>query len=191
MFVYSVVLFLHIVGALALFAGVGLEQAALANVRRASTVAQLREWVRLLGANRFVEGPGAFTILATGIYMAMTRWGHHAWIALGLLGLVLMGILGAAVSRRRVDAIRKELPAADGPVSGALRRRLHDPMLRASATIRAAIGVGVVFIMTVKPGTAGASTALGVALALGVVVAMAGWGEGRRGSAAGERATQS
>ncbi|HEX5439050.1 MAG TPA: hypothetical protein VFW98_17995 [Gemmatimonadaceae bacterium] len=51
---YSVSLFLHIVGALGLFAGIGLELAVLAGFRRASTSAQLREWVRLFGAPRRV-----------------------------------------------------------------------------------------------------------------------------------------
>ena len=54
---YSIWVFLHIVGALGLFAGIALEQAALQ----------------------------ALLIVATGIYMATMHRGHQAWIGLALL----------------------------------------------------------------------------------------------------------
>jgi hypothetical protein len=47
---YSISLFLHIVGALGLFARLAFEQAGLLNLRRASTKAQAREWLSLLRA---------------------------------------------------------------------------------------------------------------------------------------------
>jgi hypothetical protein len=43
------------------------------------------------------------------------------------------------------------MPGSDGPVSSSLRARLADPILRASATTRAALGLGIVFDMAVKP----------------------------------------
>lgn len=173
MSLYSVSVFLHVVGALALFAGIGLEQASLRNLSRASTSAQAREWVTLLRGRRRVEGPAALIIVATGVYLVATRWGYHAWIGLGLLGLVLMAVLGAALTGRRISAIAQALPADDGPIPTALRERLRDPLLRTTATLRAALALGIVFNMTVKPGTAGAFAAIGVALALGAAVA--GW----------------
>ncbi|HEX7942970.1 MAG TPA: hypothetical protein VF488_14250 [Gemmatimonadaceae bacterium] len=183
---YSVSVFLHIVGALALFAGLGLEQAGLVNIRRASTSAQLREWVTLLSVLRRVQSPAALLIVATGFHLVATRWGHHAWIGLGLLGVVLMGVLGAVVTGRRVDAIRKAVPAGDGPIPAALRQRVHDPVLRTSASLRVALGLGIVFDMSVKPGTAGAFAAMGVALALGAVASVAGGFGGRHAVPTGE-----
>ena len=174
MSVYSLLVFLHIVGALGLFAGLGLEQAGLLNLRRASTNVQVREWVSLLGALRRIESPAALLIVTSGFYLVATRWGHHAWIGLGLLGLVLMAVLGAVVTGRRVTRIRQALPAEDGPIEEALRQRLRDPALRTSAALRAALAVGIVFSMSVKPGTVGAFTAMGVAMALGLAVASAG-----------------
>jgi hypothetical protein len=173
--VYTLSVFLHIVGALGLFASLGLEQASVLNLRRASTTAQVREWVSLLGALRRIEGPAAFLIVTTGFYLVATRWGHHAWIGLGLLGLVLMAVLGAAVSGRRATAIRSAVPDQDGPIPVALRTRLDDRVLQVSASLRAALAVGIVFNMSVKPGTAGAFTAMAAALALGMAVASAGW----------------
>src|SRR5256885_8570677 len=73
MSVYAIAVFLHIVGALGLFAALALEWASLYNLRRVATAAQAREWAKLLSALRFVGGPSALTILVTGLYMMATR----------------------------------------------------------------------------------------------------------------------
>ncbi|HEX6533568.1 MAG TPA: hypothetical protein VF041_03170 [Gemmatimonadaceae bacterium] len=185
MSVFSVLVFLHVVGALALFAGIAMEGAGLAYLRRATTTARMREWVgfsRLLGR---IARPAVITIFVTGIYLAVTRWGHQAWIGLGFLGLVAIGVLGSAVTRRRVGAIEKALPAGDGPIPSALRGHLLDPVLRMSLYVRAALVLGIVFVMSVKPGTVGALVAMGVALALGVVLGRAGRSGDARGLATG------
>jgi hypothetical protein len=44
-------------------------------------------------------------------------------------------------------------------------------MLRASASLRAALGLGIVFLMAVKPGAPGAFAAVGLALVAGVALA--------------------
>jgi hypothetical protein len=172
MSVYAVLLFLHIAGALALFAGIGLELAGLAGLRRARTIAQVREWVGILSMLRRIDGPAAGLILASGLYLALTGWGREAWIALGLLALVAMAGLGIGVTRRRVGVIAQMIRVAgDGPVPSSLHAHLRDPALRLSASLRVALGVGVVFLMAVKPGTLGALAALGVALLTGAVLA--------------------
>src|SRR5213596_901663 len=52
MSVYAIAVFLHIVGALGLFAALGLEWASLYNLRRVTTAGQVREWAKLLSADR-------------------------------------------------------------------------------------------------------------------------------------------
>ncbi len=165
---YSISLFLHIVGALGIFASLAFEQAALLNLGRASTTAQAREWLSLLRAMARIQGPSALVLLATGLYMMATRWTHQAWAGLGLVGMVLMAIIGATVTGRRMKVIGRAVPAGDGPLPAALRERLSDSALRMSASVRVALALGIVFNMSVKPGTAGAVAALVVALVLGV-----------------------
>ena len=46
------------------------------------------------------------------------------------------------------------------------------PTLRMAASLRAALGLGIVFLMAVKPGAPGAVATLGVALLGGAVIAM-------------------
>jgi hypothetical protein len=165
---YSIALFLHLVGVLGLFAGIALEQTGLRQLRNAPSLAQVREWVTLLRGLRRIDGPAGLTVLVSGGYLATHGAGHHAWVAAGIIGMVLMAVLGVVVGRPRFLAIVKAIPATDGPVSSLLRARLENPVLRATAATRAAIGLGVVFDMTVKPAAPVAVSALFVALVIGV-----------------------
>ena len=174
MSLYSIAVFLHVVGALGLFVGIGLEQVSLFSLRRATTTTQARDWLAVLGGLRRVDAPSGLTILVTGFYMMFTRWGHQAWIGLAILGMVAMAILSIGITARRAAGIKTTLIDSNGPISSELRARLHDRALHASASFRAAIALGIVFNMTVKPATAGAVAALGVALILGGLAAVAG-----------------
>jgi hypothetical protein len=180
---YSIALFLHIVGVLALFAGIALEQTALRRLRNARSLAQVREWMTLLRGLRRIDGPAGLTILLSGGYLVGGGAGYHAWIGAGIVGLVVMAVLGIAVGRPRFLAIVSALPATDGAVSSALRTRLADPILRASAATRAALGLGIVFDMAVKPAAAGAAIALVVALLVGAASSLRG-DVGARGAVA-------
>ena len=168
---YSISLFLHIVGALGLFASLAFEQAAFFNLGRASTTAEAREWLSLLRVVRRIQGPSALFLVATGLYMMATRWSQQAWAGLGLVGMVLMVIIGVAVTGRRMKVIGRAVPTGDGPLPAALRERFGDPALRTSASVRVALALGIVFNMSVKPATGGAVAALVVALGLGLVAA--------------------
>ncbi len=174
---YSLSLFLHIVGALGIFASLAFEQAGLLNLRRASTNAQAREWLSLLRALQRIQGPSALVLLVTGLYMMITSWRHQAWAGLGLVGMLLMAIIGATITGRRMKTIGPAVPLNDGPLPAALRQRLDDPALRMSASVRVALALGIVFNMSVKPATGGAVAALVIATALGVVATQV-----RRGS---------
>jgi hypothetical protein len=174
-------IFLHIIGALVLFAAMGLEWAGQYHLRRTSTVGQVREWLKLFTALHRVAGPAALTILVTGVYMSATQWGRQPWIGLGLVGLVTMAVLAPVLTGRRARAIAQAIPTGDGPVPRALRQRITDPVLRLSVWLRTAIGLGVVYLMAVKPTSGGAAlTALGVAVVLGLAAGLPGWAEGRR-----------
>src|SRR2546421_11865512 len=166
---YALAVFLHIVGALGLFAAVALEWASLYNLRRVATAAQAREWAKLLSALRFVGGPSALTILVTGLYMMATRWGGQGWIGAGLAGLVLIAALGGALSGRRSAAIARTIAGETGTISAGPRRQLHDPVLVLSAWVRTALRLGGLFVLAIKPGRARPPTAPGLRLPLGPV----------------------
>ena len=171
---YSISLFLHIVGARGLFASLAMEQAGLFNLRRASTTAQAREWLSLLRALQRIQGPSALVLVATGLYMMITSWRNQAWAGLGLVGMVLMAVIGVAVTGRRMRAIGLAVVGAnDGALPAVFRKRINDPALRLSSSLRVALALGIVFNMSVKPGTLGAVAALAIALAVGALIAWA------------------
>jgi hypothetical protein len=176
--VYSVSLFLHIVGALGLFAVLGVEWAGLAQLRRAAGVAHARESVRLLAGPRVVGGPASLLILLTGVHMTATRWGPRGWIVVGLVGMVVIAVLSVAVSARRTGAIARVLPSEDGPIPPAVRERLRDPMLPLALRVRTALFLGVVFLMATEPGT-GASLAVLAVAAFAGMARLAARDEGR------------
>jgi hypothetical protein len=184
MSLYAIAVFLHIVGALGLFAALALEWASILSLRRATVADHAREWARLLASLRLVGGPAVLTILVTGIYMMATRWGGQGWIGVGFGGLVLVAVLGGTLTGRRAGPLLRAASSEDGPVSAALGDRLSDPALMFSLYLRTALALGIVFVMSVKPGTAGALTAMGVALVLGLATGFPSWSRGRRAAEA-------
>lgn len=177
---YSIVLYLHILGALGLFSAFALEWAGLTYLRRATTLAQARDWLRLLGSFRQVGFPSLLTLLVTGVTMSLSRWGWQGWIGVALLAMVVMAALGNIVSGRRLVGIARALGEADGAIPSQFAEKLRDPALVVSGWVRTALGLGIVYIMENKPSAGGAFAVIGVALVLGLLAGFAPWRRGRR-----------
>jgi hypothetical protein len=173
---YSFALFLHIVGALGLFIALGLEWTSLLYLRRATTIEQVHQWLLVFALLRRIYPASWAAILLPGIYMIATVWGGVAWVGVALVAMVLLPVLGAALTGRRMVAIGPAVAVERGSVSLALRQRLRDPLLWASIQVRAAIALGIVFLMTVKPDLAGALLTIGTAVVLGLASALPAWG---------------
>jgi ABC-type multidrug transport system fused ATPase/permease subunit len=175
MSLYAITVFLHVVGALGLFVALGLEWAGLRGVRRAVTNDHVRQWIQLLGSLERLASASALTVLVTGVYMSATAWGRQPWIGLGLVGLLLIVGIGSSVTGRRIRALARAIPRDDGSVPGHLLRLLRDPVLLLSAWLRTALGLGVVFLMTAKPGSAASLTAILVSVAIGAGTGLPAW----------------
>jgi hypothetical protein len=93
--------------------------------------------------------------------------------------VVLLVVVGAALSGRRMGAIGQSVAAESGPISSALRQRLDDPLLWASLRIRTGIALGIVFLMSVKPDLLGSLLTIGVAGVLGLAFSLPSLGRGR------------
>jgi hypothetical protein len=172
MTLYSFALFLHIIGAVGLFIALSLEWISLWYLRRVATVEQARPWLTLSGLPGRVHLVSGAAILLPGIYMMATVWGGVAWIILTLAAMLLMIVLGMALTGRRMATIEAALTTERGPISHALHQRLRDPLLWASIQLRIAIALGIVFLMTVKPGLGGALLTIGAAVVLGLTSAL-------------------
>ena len=140
---YSIALFLHIVGALVLIALLTIEGVSL---RLGSDSARL---------NRVLGPISAVLILVPGLYMVATQAGWTAWVVVGIVSWVLIAILGAAT----------------GVLLMTTRLSRRSAALSWAARVGAALGV--VFIMTTKPGLAVSVLAVAIAAAAGTAIGRA------------------
>ena len=170
MSLYSIVLFLHVSGAIGYFVGIGAWLFILVGLRRAQRVEQVRALIKLIALSGPFTGISVLLILAAGLYMAFTAWSlQTGWIAVALVSLVLMAPLGTALiepRRRAIERLAREVP--DGPLPQSLEQRIYDPVLSTALQTIAVLLFGIVFLMTTKPSLAGSLIVIVVALALGL-----------------------
>jgi len=176
MTVFSVVLFLHLAGAVALFIGYGIEWTASALFRNASCAEQLRAWLRVFKVSPPLSGAGLGVVLLSGGYLA-SRSGamKQGWIPATLVGIFLALALGFALILPRMRGIRSALPAANEPLSPALRSRLADPILLTAIRVRVLLATGIVYLMAAKVSFVPSLVALAIAAVLGVLCSVSTW----------------
>jgi len=170
MSIYTIVLFLHVSGAIGYFIGMGTWLFGLAALRRAQRVEQVRTLTNLAGRVGPLLGISVLLILVTGLYMAITAWGFQTgWILVALVSLILIAPLGTAfIEPRRRSIARLAQEAPDGPLPQALEQRIHDPILGTALQTVTILLLGIVFLMTNKPSLIVSLIVMGVALVLGL-----------------------
>ena len=156
MTLYSIALFVHVLGALLLFVTLTVEGVALRMLHRAAATEAALGAAALLRVNRIVGPLSALGVLIPGLYMTATSWGWVAWIVVALVTWVVIAVLGA-VNGIRILALER---------SQAFLTGIRNPMFVISWMARVGIALGVVFLMTVKPGA--------VAAVLAIVISAAG-----------------
>src|SRR5437867_13198790 len=93
---YSLALFLHVVGVIALFVLTGIEWAGMLVKSRARLVEHVLCWGALDRAVGGLFTWATLLTLAPGLYLAQARWGWAtAWIDASLVVLVVISALGA------------------------------------------------------------------------------------------------
>lgn len=192
---YPMVLFLHVVGAICVFAGVGVLVFGTQALRWAKDVEQVRALARPLVAGRkigfeqisaidVVTLGGILVVAATGLYMGLAVWGwQSAWVKVAIVSFALMAPVGPAVINPRLHAIAMAADQLlDGPVTEPLRALVSDPVLGAALQALAFWLLGLVFLMTNKPPLGESVLAMSVALVIGLASAAPLWLHGRRAS---------
>jgi hypothetical protein len=169
MTLYSLALFVHILGALALFGALGLEWVALLNLRRVQTAEQAREWLKVFALFPRVYPFAWGVILLAGLYMTAAVWKGAGWIIVALVSVVVLGAAGGALTARRMASLAQGIAREKGVLSGELRKALNDPYLLAVFQVRLAFTLGIVFLMVTKPGLLVGLMDMGVATFLGLL----------------------
>jgi hypothetical protein len=163
MTLYSIALFLHVVGALLLFVTLTVEGVALRQLQRARTLEAAGSAAAPLSLNRIVGPISALGVLIPGLYMTATNWGLVPWIVVALASWVVIAVLGAFNGIRILSLER----------SHSLLSGIRSPIFLISWLMRVGIALGVVFLMAVKPGAVLAVFAILVAGAGGAVMGAA------------------
>jgi hypothetical protein len=170
MSLYSIMLFIHVSGAICLFIGMSIWLFGIIAISHTSRVEQVRELAELMVMVRLVVPASALVVVVAGLTMARIAWGlYTGWIAVAIGGLFLIGPIGTWVIDPRVRAIAAEahtLP--DGPLPTTFAERIHDPVLGTALRTLIALLFGIVFLMTTKPALPSAIGAMVVAALLGL-----------------------
>jgi hypothetical protein len=186
MTLYEIALFVHIVGAMGAFVGLGLEWDGRVRLAKAASAEQVSEFERLGGTLRILQSASGAALLLAGLYMTLTVWGFAAWIVTGLVGLFTLVVLGAMTGRRTSKLLAGV--GAGGPIIETSRATLReDPLLWASLRLRTALALGVVFVMVTKPAPVGALSTMAVAVAVAASPSVGGWLRSRRERTRSER----
>jgi hypothetical protein len=168
---YTLMLFIHIVGVIGTFIGVGVYLFAALALRRAQQVGQVRALTSLIQPSGVLAVVSILLLGVAGFYMAITVWGEHAtWIIVATISFILLAPFGVFLIDLRLRALAKAAAAApDGPLPDAVAVRARDPLVGIGLSTYVGVLVGIVFLMTNKPPLAASIIAMIVATVLGLV----------------------
>ena len=176
MTLFPSILFLHILSAIGLFIGYGLEWTASALLRRAASGEQARAWLRVYRVSPPLSGASLAVLILSGGYLAsLTDTMKQGWIAASLLGIAIAFFLGIVVNLPRVHAIRDAVLSVNGTLSATVLVRLQDPVLATAVRVRSMLAVGIVYLMTAKPALSTSFVVLGLAMVAGVALSVPAW----------------
>jgi uncharacterized membrane protein len=170
---YAVVVFAHVVGAIFLVGSSFFSPLLGMAARRAGTVESLREWARYFAAVGKLVGPMAGLTLLTGLYLSFAGdWWGSGWLEVSLVMFVLAGVGAFTVVDPTIRRLTEAAEAApDGPVTADLDALRNDPRSTTVESFMLAGDVAIVFLMTNKPGFAGALVVTAAALVVGAALA--------------------
>jgi hypothetical protein len=168
--IYPIVLFLHIISAIGVSIGISVVLLAVVLLRRAQRVEQVRSTLAFATTAFPIAGFSILLLLAAGFYLALTAWSlGTSWIAVTLISLLLMIALGAGLLGPRLRAlVLSTRQAPDGSLPSQLSAHIHDPLLFTVLLLQAVLLLGILFLMTTKPGLASSTIVMVVALVLGL-----------------------
>jgi hypothetical protein len=187
--VYNLALFLHVTGALAMFAALTMEGIAVWGIRRATSGAEGRTWLGLMRPTRMLGPASLGLILLPGIYLAANVDRPGWWIGASLLGFVVIAILGAAINLSRMTVVGKALGQTQGPLGQQTLHIVRDRSLAVFYAMRVGTALGIVWLMTLKPDFVPSLVVLGFAAGTGFVAGRVLSGRSRESDGAEAKAS--
>lgn len=178
----DVVLFVHIAAAVFAFGVAGLQLTALAQMRRAQSVAVLRSWQHL--AHRIEPWFPILVLVLIGLGGWLIALSHNefswsdGWVITAVAALVIMLAYGVAIlapNGKRLHAMIEDIP--EGSVPDQVHAAVMNPLVWAGLWGETGLAAGILFLMPTKP--SGAASAVIVAV-VGLLAVAIGWRLSRR-----------
>ena len=169
---YHVVLYIHLLSLLIGFSAGMIETVCLFRLRAAETLEAAAPWGQLAGEIEKAFPVAILGLFGTGAYMTSDVWTWStSWMVLPIVGLVVLSLQGPLVAGRRGHTVKAALMAnGPGPLGPDARQMTRDRALWAAGMTNEMLVLGIVWVMTEKPGWGGAIAALAVAYAVGLAL---------------------
>src|SRR5690606_24288295 len=132
---YNIAIFLHVTGALALFAAIGIEWVFLLTIRNSDDINVIKQWFKTMPNMGKIFGPAWLAILIPGFYMAFTIWGFPAWIWLTFVIIGIMIFIGMVLTGSRLKILAPEIMQAE-ILEADMIQKLRNPFFILSISLR-------------------------------------------------------
>jgi hypothetical protein len=169
---YTTVLFVHILAALAYVAALGIVYACVMGLRRARNAEVLRLWTTTAThVTRTVVPISGVLVILAGLYMLAVAWrGNGTWALVALGAFFLVGLVTGAFQGRWIAMLGASVAPLpdDALLSDELRIAARDPRLLFTANGSLAIVGGVLYLMVAKPDLIFSLVVIGCAALVGL-----------------------
>ena len=172
----SLVLFVHVASVLIMFAALSFEALSLFELRRVSSLADLRRWIDPLPHLPSLARVSLLLVFLSGVYLTVRMSAFElAWPKVAVGTLLLIAPFGA-LTGLRMRAIHRACVEIKA-INSELTRRLRDPFLKVSLSIRIALFFGILMLMSAKPDLWNSIAIVGTSVVLGLLLSLLAWGQ--------------
>ena len=171
---YTILLYLHLLGAITLFSTLSVQWIGSQMIRGATRVETCQFAIRITRRLPILYSIGTTSLLLAGAGMVSTRWAWNApWVIAALVTVVTLALIGTfGNARRQAAALDPVRSAPPGPIPPTVRDGLHDPLLWRSENILFGIMAGALWLMAARPASwIICVAALAAGAAIGLLVA--------------------
>ncbi len=165
---YFVILFIHITSALVLFMAMAIEWVGISKLQLAVKREQIDEWVKFILPLKYIFMSVGTLLLLTGAYMVSAKWNWSAWIIVAMLMWLFLFLHIILVTGKRVEKLSKLINSNSQMSDTELHGFIGTLSLMNLLQSEIAVGLGQIFIMTIKPDLVGSVCVIIVAIILGI-----------------------
>ena len=170
---YLIVLFVHITSALVLFMAMAIEWVGITKLQHVANREQVAEWIKSILPLKYLFMSVGTLLLITGAYMVSAKWNWSAWIIVSMLLWLFLFLHITLVTGKRVEKLNKLLMSESQLPNIELQGYINNLSLINLLQSEIAVGLGQIFIMTVKPDLVGSVCVIIVAVILGIIPVLA------------------